>query len=182
MKLLYSLNLSVLLCLLLLLGFNAVRAQEEQAPPDEGEAVAEAVEETPVEQTGRAIADSMPELVDGAMIRVDIPTDDLQESREFYGEVFGWTFSENEETKGRILTWEDPAGNTGGLTTFVAPGEGTGVVVYLFSDDLDESFKRINRAGGKTINFTMEIEQGRATVGLFNDPQGNMLGLVCPND
>ena len=173
MKVLYSLNLLVLLCLLMLLGLNRVQAQDGEA--------AEAEPAAAGELTGREMAAQIPGMVDGAMIRVDIPSNDLEESREFYSEVFGWNITDNEETNGKILNWEDPAGNTGGITSFVEPGDGRGVVIYLFSDDIKESFKRINRAGGRSIDFTMEIEGGKATVGLFNDPQGNMLGLISPN-
>ncbi|MEZ5337048.1 MAG: VOC family protein [bacterium] len=173
MKVLHSLNLIVLLCLLLMLGLNRVQAQDGAAAEPEPAVAGEL--------SGRELAAGMPGMLEGAMIRVDIPSNDLEESREFYSEVFGWEISDNEETGGKILNWVDPAGNTGGITSFVAPGEGRGVVIYLYSDDIDESFKRINRAGGRSIDFTMEIEGGRATVGLFNDPQGNMLGLISPN-
>lgn len=178
MKVLYAMNLTLMACLLVLLGLNSVRAQDGIETGEEAAAGEASVEEP----SGREMADMLPGMLDGAMIRVDIPSNDLEESREFYEEVFGWTVTENEETSGRILNWEDPAGNTGGITSFVAPGDGTGVIIYLFSDDIDESFKRINRAGGRSIDFTMEIEGGRAKVGLFNDPQGNMLGLISPLD
>jgi predicted enzyme related to lactoylglutathione lyase len=167
-------TLLMLCCIFAVSGFHAVQAQDETA--EAAAPVADSVSEYTESKSGSDLAEPM----DGAVVRVDIPSDDLQESREFYREVFGWTFTQDDETAGRYLYWHDPAGFSGGFSQFIAPGEGTGIVLYLHSTDLDESFKRINRAGGKSIDFTMEIDGGSARVGLFTDPQGNLMGLIAP--
>lgn len=175
MKVSFTLNLLLSAALLATICMHAVQAQDADAST-----VAEPeVMASPEQGYDSSYAPAAPR--DGSVVRVDIPSDDLAESREFYEEAFGWTFTEPKETKDRIIDWKDPAGNTGGISTFVPSGDGGGVVIYLHSDDIDESFKRINRAGGRSIDFTMEIEEGRARVGLFTDPQGNMLGLISPN-
>ena len=172
MKILGTLNLLLCAALLATLCLRSVQAQNADTP-----ALAQPVQNSGTEQNyDSSYSEAAPK--DGSVVRVDIPSDDLDESREFYGEVFGWTFNASDEVSDRYLYWHDPSGYSGGFSRFIKPGDGSGVVVYLHSDDLDESIKRINRAGGKAFDFKMAIENGSASVALFNDPQGNLMGLI----
>src|SRR5260370_36765847 len=68
---------------------------------------------------------------------------DIARSKAFYGEAFGWTFTDygpsyTEFSDGRL---------TGGFTTGeeVRPG---GPLVILYADDLAEAQRRVEAAGG----------------------------------
>jgi len=69
---------------------------------------------------------------------------DIARSKRFYGDVFGWTFTDygptySEFTDGRL---------TGGFTTGEAVRPG-GPLVILYGDDLAATRQRITAAGGR---------------------------------
>jgi predicted enzyme related to lactoylglutathione lyase len=81
---------------------------------------------------------------------------DIARAKEFYGRAFGWTFTDYgpaycEFTDGRL---------TGGLTT-TGPVKPGGPLVILYSEDLAESRKRIEEAGGIIVRPSFEFPGGR---------------------
>jgi len=75
---------------------------------------------------------------------IEFNVTDIARSKRFYGDVFGWTFTDYgptycEFTDGRL---------TGGFTTG-APVRPGGPLVILYGDDLAAAQRRVTAAGGR---------------------------------
>lgn len=103
---------------------------------------------------------------------VDLGSPDVEASKRFYGELFGWTSQ----------TSDDP--DTGFYTTFSKDGQAVAAVGALMSegqppawtsyfqpDDTDVTARRVESAGGKVLMAPMDVmEFGRMAV--FMDSAG----------
>lgn len=100
---------------------------------------------------------------------IEFNVSDIARSKAFYGEVFGWTFTEFgpdycEFTDGRL---------TGGLTTGTArPG---GPLIILYADDLVATQKRVEAAGAAITTAAFDFPGGRRFH--FTDPDGYELAV-----
>jgi len=95
---------------------------------------------------------------------------DIARSKAFYGEAFGWTFTDygpsyTEFSDGRL---------TGGFTTGeeVRPG---GPLVILYADDLAEAQRRVEAAGAVISRAVFAFPGGRRFH--FTDPDGYELAV-----
>ncbi|TFF38635.1 VOC family protein [Pseudomonas sp. RIT623] len=95
---------------------------------------------------------------------------DIARSKAFYGQVFGWTFTDfgpsyTEFSDGRL---------TGGFTTGepVRPG---GPLVILYADDLAEAQRRVEAAQGRISRAVFAFPGGRRFH--FIDPDGYELAV-----
>lgn len=121
------------------------------------------------------------------VVHFEIPADDLQRAKAFYGEVFGW----------HISTMDMPGGGeyTGVTTTPVdeqtmaptEPGAINGAlvlrdqtnpvpVVTIDVEDITAALQQIEDAGGSTVLPRTAIP-GMGAFGYFKDPDGNVMGL-----
>ncbi len=87
---------------------------------------------------------------------VEFNVADIARSKQFYGSVFGWTFTDygptyTEFTDGRL---------TGGFATDepVRPG---GPLVILYADDLVDAQQRVQAAGGRITREVFTFPGGR---------------------
>ena len=97
--------------------------------------------------------------------------------QKFYSELFGWHTEEVPGFEHYYLVGTDSAGEPGAA---VGQGPETGpnyVTVYIEVDSIDDHLARIGAAGGSTVMPRTEIP-GVVTFAMFNDPAGNMVGLV----
>jgi len=100
---------------------------------------------------------------------IEFNVSDIARSKAFYGDVFGWTFTDYgpaycEFTDGRL---------TGGFTTGpVRPG---GPLVILYADDLAETQKRLEAAGAPITTPTFDFPGGSRFH--FTDPDGYELAV-----
>lgn len=95
---------------------------------------------------------------------------DIARSKKFYGEAFGWTFTEYgpaycEFTDGRL---------TGGLTT-TGPVKPGGPLVILYAEDLEATQKRLEAAGATIVKPAFGFPGGRRFH--FEDPDGYELAV-----
>ena len=123
----------------------------------------------------------------GKVVHFEIPADDLDRARTFYGKVFGW----------RIDTMPMPGGGeyTGLTTTAVdektmtptEPGAINGgmmqrdaatpaPVITIDVEDIDAALAEIEGAGGSTVTPRTAIP-GMGAFGYFKDSEGNVMGL-----
>jgi len=121
------------------------------------------------------------------VVHFEIPADDLDRAKTFYGSVFGWQIS--------TMPMGDGVDYTGATTTPVdeqtmmptAPGAINGAlvprgetnpasVVTIDVDAIDEALQEIEAAGGTTVMPRTAIP-GMGAFAYFKDPEGNVVGL-----
>jgi hypothetical protein len=121
------------------------------------------------------------------VVHFEIPADDLERAKDFYGSVFGW----------QLATMAMPGGGdyTGVTTTPfdeetmlpTQPGAINGgmmqrddvtpaPVLTIDVEGIDEALREIEARGGSTVSPRTEIP-GMGAFAYFKDPEGNVLGL-----
>ncbi|MGQ4271739.1 VOC family protein [Nocardiopsis changdeensis] len=104
---------------------------------------------------------------------IELPADDLEASKRFYAEAFGWGFNDYGPNYAGI---RGPGGReVGGLNPQGSGHRGGGPLVLLFSDDLDATAAAVERAGGRILAGPYAFPGGRRFH--FADPAGNELGV-----
>ncbi len=101
---------------------------------------------------------------------VELPATDLEATKHFYAAAFGWTFQD----WGSAYAGFSGAGLDGGFTTESPAGDG-GLLVVLFSDDLEASRAGVAAAGGVIVRDIFSFPGGRRFH--FADPNGNVLAV-----
>ncbi|MRG56260.1 VOC family protein [Phyllobacterium sp. SYP-B3895] len=101
---------------------------------------------------------------------VEFNVSDIGAARSFYGDAFGWTFTDYgpsycEFSDGHLK---------GGFTTEGKPRPG-GVLIILFADDLQGTLKQVEQAGGKITKPVFTFPGGRRFH--FADPDGYELAV-----
>jgi uncharacterized protein len=120
------------------------------------------------------------------VVHFEIPVDDLDRAKAFYGSVFGWglqTMTEMNDYTIAMTTAVDektqaptqPGAINGGLTKR-APDTADAPVITIQVDSIDASMKQIEAEGGRTVQSRTEIP-GMGAFGYFRDTEGNVMGL-----
>ncbi|MFC7494077.1 MULTISPECIES: VOC family protein [unclassified Nocardioides] len=104
---------------------------------------------------------------------VELGAPELEATRAFYESAFGWRFNDYGPDYAGIVA-PDGDGEVGGLNRAGSAGRG-GVLVLLFSDDLDATVDAVRSAGGEVVEGPYEFPGGRRFH--FTDPSGNELGV-----
>lgn len=119
----------------------------------------------------------------GRVVHFEVPYDDGDRARSFYGDVFGWQIQHIPEMQYDIVS-TGPAGEGGfpaepgyiggGLTQ---RGEMVGrPVVTIAVDDIDATLERVQSSGGSAIGEKLQVgDMGFAAY--FRDSEGNVMGL-----
>jgi len=107
---------------------------------------------------------------DRRMDYIEFPTTNVEATKRFYAETFGWVFTDygpdyTSFTDGRLA---------GGFSAApeVMPG---GPLVVLYSTNLAEIEARVREHGGQIVRETFEFPGGRRFH--FTDPGGNELAV-----
>jgi predicted enzyme related to lactoylglutathione lyase len=101
---------------------------------------------------------------------IEISVTDVAEAKRFYGEVFGWPFTDWGD---EYASFKDGRLN-GGFQQVTEVPKG-GALVVLYSTGLEETERRITEAGGTVVRETFEFPGGRRFH--FTDPSGNELAV-----
>jgi predicted enzyme related to lactoylglutathione lyase len=121
----------------------------------------------------------------GKVVHFEIPYDDGDRARRFYGEAFGWqmtplpgmdytaaTTGPSDPEKGPT----EPGFINGGLfeRSDEFPGKAPNIVIDVPS--VDEALLKVEAAGGRTASSKVPVgDMGFA--GYFTDTEGNLIGL-----
>jgi uncharacterized protein len=100
---------------------------------------------------------------------------DAAATQKFYAEVFDWDVDANNPMNYGVVTAQDGKGIGGGVGA--TPQGGTYVTVYMAVADLQATLDKVEAAGGTTVMPPTEIP-GVVTMALFNDPDGNLIGII----
>ena len=102
---------------------------------------------------------------------LEFPATDLPATKRFYGEVFGWTFTDY----GPDYSSFEDGRMAGGFTTD-NPGPARAPLAVIFNKDLEAARDRVVRGGGRIVKDIFGYPGGRRFH--FADPSGNELA-VC---
>lgn len=109
------------------------------------------------------------------IVHVEFPATDPISGGKFYAELFGW----------KLKTWpeynyasvEIEGGPAGGFPKIdgkdYKPGD---VTVYIETDDIEGTLKRVEALGGKTLRPRTAINEN-SWYAFFADPSGNRVAL-----
>jgi hypothetical protein len=106
---------------------------------------------------------------------IELPVDDVAVAKRFYGDAFGWSFTDYGPDYAGIRHPTEPGAEVGGLNKREIGARGDGPLVVLFSSDLDATVTAVTDAGGVVTEGPYEFPGGRRFH--FTDPAGNALGV-----
>jgi predicted enzyme related to lactoylglutathione lyase len=110
--------------------------------------------------------------VDHTINYIELPMTDAGATKAFYGDLFGWTFTD----WGPDYISFAGAGIDGGFRLDAAlPVSPPGVLVVLYATDLEATMAAIEAAGGRVSAGIVEFPGGRRFQ--FRDPNGNELAV-----
>jgi len=115
------------------------------------------------------------------VVHVEIIGTDGEKLRSYYSDLFGWE-SDADNPMGYGIVPRD--GNTNADGVGIGGGIGTGpegysghVTFYIEVPDVEASLAQAERLGGSRMMGPDQVMEG-LEIGLFNDPEGHVIGLV----
>jgi predicted enzyme related to lactoylglutathione lyase len=123
-------------------------------------------------------------MVDHTIVHFEIPADDVEKLREFYGQLFGWKI---EKMPGPVEYWSiqtvpvnekaEPirSGVNGGMMKKQNPEHKP--VNYILVESVDEYVRKIESLDGKIVVPKMEVP-GIGWWALALDPEGNQFAIL----
>ena len=112
---------------------------------------------------------------DGKVDYVEFPGGDLACTKAFYGQAFGWTFTDYGPDYAGIQDPRNPGQEFGGLSPHTPATRGEGVLALVRSEDAEETLASVLAAGGRIAVEMHDYPGGRRFT--FADPWGNILGV-----
>lgn len=109
----------------------------------------------------------------GKVCYLEIPAVDIQQSVDFYRNVFGW---QSRQRGDGVTAFDDSSGQVSGAWVTGRPASTeAGLLVYVMVDDAAASVAAVAEAGG-TIVQQIGVDAPEITA-RFTDPAGNVIGL-----
>jgi len=102
---------------------------------------------------------------------IELPASDIEGSKRFYNAVFGWKF----EDYGPEYTSFHDGRLAGGFNAHATASGNKGILLVIYSSDLDAAQQRIRGAGGAIVKDTFSFPGGRRFH--FTDPNGHELAV-----
>jgi predicted enzyme related to lactoylglutathione lyase len=116
----------------------------------------------------------------GAPCWVDLMTSDIERSRSFYGELFGWTSEEPNEQFGGYFNFEkDGVRVAGGMPEMPDVPVSNVWSVYLATDDARKTVDAAAANGGRVVVPASDVAD-LGTMGVVSDPGGAVIGMWQP--
>ena len=98
---------------------------------------------------------------------------DLDRAKDFYGGMFGWSFKEMSPDYVIFQTGDDVGG---GLELVGSVDSGASPLVYILTDNIEESLAKAEVFEGAVVKRTTDIP-GHGVYAIVADPDGNHVGL-----
>ncbi len=121
------------------------------------------------------------------VVHFEIPADDIERAKQFYGEIFGWQLQDWPLQDGTVYTGartvevdettfipKEPGAINGGIVKRDAFVQTPQVTVNVPS--IEDCIEKIKAKGGRVIKERTEIE-GAGYYAYVADSEGNLLGL-----
>jgi predicted enzyme related to lactoylglutathione lyase len=125
------------------------------------------------------VTDGTPSYAPGTPIWVDHTSGDLAGSVKFYTGLFGWQSQDMGEEAGHYTMFSSNGKTVAATTPPMNPGTPPSWSTYISTADVEETARRVNEAGGKTLMGPMQVmDQG--SMGFFMDPGGAVFAAWQP--
>ena len=108
----------------------------------------------------------------GEIVHIEIPADDTERAREFYGGLLGWEFQSYPGPSEYHMT--QTGDRQGAAITNMEPGK-RGTRSYFLVDDINAGSARVKELGGEASEPTPVPSRGWFVT--CTDPHGNEFGL-----
>jgi uncharacterized protein len=130
----------------------------------------------PKKVTAKKAAAPKAKLIKHEIVHWEIQAQNPSLLHDFYGEALGWDIDANNPMKYGMVASGGPTGINGGIGGSPAPG--SRVLVYAQVASIPALLERIESLGGKIVMPRTDI--GPVVMGLYEDPEGNLMGLLEP--
>ena len=108
------------------------------------------------------------------VVHFEIQSNQSEKLQKFYADTFGWHVNADNDMKYGLVDSHTDTGIGGGIgPTNGGPNK---VTFYIEVDDINAYLGKIEGDGGKTLMPRTEMPM--VTMALFDDPEGNTVGLV----
>ena len=104
----------------------------------------------------------------------DIPADDLERAKKFYGDTFGWRIEDVEGINYTLVDSKGDKGIAGGIYLREMPEQR--LMIHIDVPDIDEYASKVETAGGE-IAVPKNPAPGMGWVVICRDTEGNFFGL-----
>ena len=113
------------------------------------------------------------------VVHFEIIGKDGKRSQQFYASLFDWKIDTNNPMDYGMVEAEkgNPVSGIGGGVAGYGDEAPTHVTVYVQVPNLEETLRKAESLGGKTVAPPMEVPGG-PTIAQFQDPDGNVIGLI----
>jgi predicted enzyme related to lactoylglutathione lyase len=108
-----------------------------------------------------------------AIVHIEFKSSDFARTSAFYGKLFDWQTQQNASAS--YMKADSADGPSGGWVRADLV-QSPGPIAYLPVEDLAAKLDAVEEAGGRVLVRSMPFAGG-GEVGLFADPDGNVLGL-----
>jgi uncharacterized protein len=108
-----------------------------------------------------------------AIVHIEFKSSDFARTSAFYAKVFDWQTEQNASAS--YMKFDSSDGPSGGWVRADLV-QSPGPIAYLQVDDLADKLDAVERAGGRVLVRSLPFAGG-GEIGLFADPDGNVLGL-----
>lgn len=112
-------------------------------------------------------------MAENLIAHCEIPTTDLNRSKEFYHKVLGWEFK---PFGNGYLLFNNHKGTMVGLRQVDQVAKGESTVFHVNMPDIDSILKKVKEHGG-AIKRTKTVIPAMGWYALFNDPDGSTIGI-----
>jgi predicted enzyme related to lactoylglutathione lyase len=110
----------------------------------------------------------------GKICYLEIPAKTAEASADFYSRMFGWRVRKRGDGE---LAFDDANGVSGTWVKESDHAREERTRIYIMVDDIAETLKRIEAAGGRVLTPRTDIGSGMGAFAVFADPVGNEFGL-----
>jgi uncharacterized protein len=112
------------------------------------------------------------------IVHIELSSKDRERDAQFYHELFGWEIQQIPDMNyATFATGKDEPG--GGFNPINEDNPAGTVMIYINTDDMDESLRKVQALGGKIVQPRMEIP-GIGDFAIFCDLTGNRVALLQP--
>jgi predicted enzyme related to lactoylglutathione lyase len=120
------------------------------------------------------------------VVHFEIPADDVDRAKEFYGSIFGWDLQDQQMGAGTYTTVQtvpvddrqvpkEPGVINGGMMK--RSPDTPSPVITIQVDAIEEALKKIEAGGGSVVTPRTEVLPNVGWFAYFKDSEGNTMGL-----